>query len=35
MLIYQKDAFEMDVHNVFVGSVMMAQPLFMGKRLEN
>ncbi|MBP8627628.1 MAG: TolC family protein [Paludibacteraceae bacterium] len=29
-----KDAFEMDVHNVFVGSVMMAQPLFMGGKIR-
>ncbi len=29
-----KDAFEMDGHNVFVGSVMMAQPLFMGGKIR-
>lgn len=29
-----KDAFEMDVHSVFVGSVMMAQPLFMGGKIR-
>jgi len=29
-----KDAFEMNIHNVFTGSVMMTQPLFMGGKIK-